>query len=212
MTAYYASKTLAEQELWAFGDKHPELDITTCKSGGHTICVLQSLTPHAVNPPFLYGPFADSFNAPPTPNYSALSTNLYIHRLLNPTGVFPRSPGHADVRDAAKAHVLALTSPPTSAVERKRILFASPHGFDYGAVVALIAEKRPDLKSRLIGATPPALAYNRIPIDFSRIHQVLGMDKSEFKEIQDTMLSAVASLLVLEQAWVAAGAEISIPN
>jgi nucleoside-diphosphate-sugar epimerase len=27
---YQAAKTLAEQEVWAFGESHPELDITTC--------------------------------------------------------------------------------------------------------------------------------------------------------------------------------------
>jgi hypothetical protein len=27
---YQAAKTLAEQEVWAFGESHPKLDITTC--------------------------------------------------------------------------------------------------------------------------------------------------------------------------------------
>jgi nucleoside-diphosphate-sugar epimerase len=178
----------------------------------HTPRIFQSFRLHTVNPPFFYGPFAETFNAPPTPNYSALSTDLYIYRLLNPIGVFPASPGYVDIRDVAKAHVLALTSPPTSAVGRKRIPFASPHGFDFGAVVSLIAEKRPELKARLIKATAPTLPYDRTPVDFDRIHQVLGIDKDEFRAIEDTMLDAVDSLLALERAWVAAGAEISIPN
>lgn len=171
-------------------------------------------TINLVNPPFLYGPLAAGFNPPPTPGYSALSTDLFIYRLLSPTGVFPASPHHADVRDVAKAHVLALNSPPTSSVNRKRILFASPHGFDYNATVALIAEKRPELKDRLIKATAPTLASDRdrAPIDFERVQQVLGIRKGDFTAIEDTILDTVDSLLAVEKLWVAAGAKIAIPN
>ncbi|KAF9458262.1 hypothetical protein BDZ94DRAFT_1271033 [Collybia nuda] len=194
MSAYSASKTFAERELWAFGEEHPQLDITT------------------LNPPFLYGPLASGFNAPPTPNYAALSTDLYIYRLLNPTGIFPLSPRYADVRDVAKAHVLALRSPPASSVNRKRILFASPHEFDFGATVAFIAEKRPELKDRLIKTTPPILPSNNTPLDFERIKQVLGMGKGDFTAFESTILDAVDSIVALEKSWVATGAEISIPN
>lgn len=165
-----------------------------------------------MNPPFLYGPLAAGFTPPPTPGYSALSTDLYIYRLLSPTGVFPASPAHADVRDVARAHVLALNAPPAAAVGRKRILFASPHGFDYGAAVARIAEERPELRERLIRASAPALPYDRAPVDFERVEQVLGMRKAEFTAIEDTILDTVDSLLAVEKAWVAAGAEIAIPN
>ncbi|RDB17383.1 hypothetical protein Hypma_001851 [Hypsizygus marmoreus] len=99
----------------------------------------------SVNPPYLYGPFTPGFTLP-TPNYYTLFINLYIYRFLTRAGKFP-FPGHADVRHAAKAHVLALTSPLSSAVGRKHILFASPHGFDFEAIVDLVAEKRPELRN-----------------------------------------------------------------
>lgn len=163
-----------------------------------------------VNPPFLYGPFAEGFTLP-TPNYYALSTNLYIYRLLTPAGTFPTSPAHADVRDVATAHVLALTSPPASSVSRKRILFASPYGFNFKAVVDLIREKRPELKDRLIKASAPEFPVDKLPIDFGRIEQVLGFGKDDFSAVEDTMLSAVDGLLTIERQWASQGHEVSIP-
>ncbi|KAG6852694.1 hypothetical protein C0991_009840 [Blastosporella zonata] len=191
--AYRAAKTLAEKELWAFGEAHPHLDITT------------------LNPPYLYGPLAETFTVP-TGNYSALSTALYIYRFLTPDGEFMSSAGHADVRDIAHAHVLALTSPPTSAVGRKRILIASPHHFHPKATIELIAESRPELKARLTKKTPPEYAYDRIPVDFKRIEEVLGMSKDDFHTVEETMIETVNSLLALEQQWVAEGHEIRIPS
>lgn len=210
MDVYYAAKTLAEQDLWAFADAHPNLDITTSNCFAIN-AYLFMLTFPLVNPPFLYGPFADDFDLP-TPDYYALSGNIYIYRLLDSSGVFPPYPGHADVRDAANAHVLALASPPNSAVGRKRILFASPHGFSYAAVIELIARERPALKERLIKMLPPELLIDRTPVDFGRIQQVLGLSKSDFKTVEDTMLSTVDSLLEIEKKWVAQGHQISIPH
>ncbi|KAG6839461.1 hypothetical protein C0991_002343, partial [Blastosporella zonata] len=85
-------------------------------------------------------PLAETFTVP-TGNYTTLSTDLYIYRFLT-DGEFMSSAGDADVRDIAHAHVLALNSPPTSAVGRKRILIASPHHFHPKATIELIAESR----------------------------------------------------------------------
>ncbi|KAF8055425.1 hypothetical protein FPV67DRAFT_830766 [Lyophyllum atratum] len=98
------NQKLGRARASAFADAHPELDITT------------------INPPFLYGPFAQNFTQP-NPNYYALSTNLYIYRFLKPSSNFPMFLAYADIRDVAEAHVRALTSPPSSSVGRKRIIF-----------------------------------------------------------------------------------------
>ncbi|KAG6872640.1 hypothetical protein C0995_008071 [Termitomyces sp. Mi166 len=192
MDTYRAAKTLAEKELWAFSEAHPHLDITT------------------LNPPYLYGPLAETFTAA-TGNYDALSTDLFIYRFLSPDGGFMGSAGHADVRDIAHAHVLALTSPPTSAVGRKRILIASPHGFGPKATLDLIAESRPELKERLTKNNPPSYSHNRTPVDFQRVEEVLGMSKDDFHAVEDTMLDTVDSLLALEKKWLAQGHTIKIP-
>lgn len=169
------------------------------------------LTRAQVNPPFLYGPFAEGFTLP-KPDYGALSSNILIYNFISPTGTFPASPAYVDVRDVAKAHVLALSSPPTSSVGRKRILFTSPHGFDFKDIVDLIAEKRPELKERLITAPPPTLSYNKVPIDFDRIQEVLSLGKNEFRTVDETMLEAIDGLVALERQWISQGHEVNIPN
>jgi nucleoside-diphosphate-sugar epimerase len=165
----------------------------------------------AVNPPVFYGPVAEGFTLP-TPNYGALSTALYIYRLLTPSGQYPWFAAYADVRDIAKAHILALTSPPTSVVGHKRILFASPHGIDFKAVIENIADKRPELKGRLIEGAVPEYSVDRLPVDFTRIEEVLGLKKQEYIGLERTILDTVDSLLEIEKVWVSKGYAIEIPR
>ncbi|KAF5372658.1 hypothetical protein D9615_009866 [Tricholomella constricta] len=190
---YCAGRTLAERELWAFSAAHPELEITT------------------INPPFLYGPFPEGFTQP-TPDYYRLSTNIQLYRFLKPSSRFPPFPGYADVRDCAKAHILGLNSPPTSAVGRKRVVFCSPHGYDFTEILQLLAEKRPELKDRLNKEPPPKFTFDRAPIDFARIEQLVGIKKEDFKPREVTFLDAVDGLLAFEKQWAALGHELDIPD
>lgn len=142
-----------------------------------------------------------------------LSTNFFIYRLLSPTGTYPPSPGHADIRDVAKAHVLALRSPPTSVVGRKRLLMAAPGALDFNSIVRLIAEKRPELKSRLIDPDrAPQWPYDRTPVDFERLEEVLSFKKGEFRAVEDTILDAVDSIVELEKEWLSKGYTVDIHN
>jgi nucleoside-diphosphate-sugar epimerase len=62
---------------------------------------------------------------------------------------------NVDVRDVARAHVLALKLPPSSTPKR---FILSTSMFTLTDVVALLAEKRPELKERLpviTGREPP---------------------------------------------------------
>ncbi|KAF8064916.1 hypothetical protein FPV67DRAFT_1671222 [Lyophyllum atratum] len=190
--AYYAAKTLAEREVWSFADVNPHLDITT------------------LNPPFVYGPFARGFSLP-TPNYAALSSNLLLYAFLNPAGKFPGTAAQIDVRDLAKAHVLALRSPPTSQVGRKRIMLASPYNFDFKTIIDVIAEKRPDLRGRLLKPPAKDLPFKRAPVNFERILQVIGIRKDEFRLVEETIVDAIDSLILLEKRWIADGHSVTIP-
>jgi nucleoside-diphosphate-sugar epimerase len=171
------------------------------------------LTPFAylVNPPFLYGPFAPGFSIPDL-NYGALSTNAYIYRLLDPAGSYPGSPYYSDVRDVARAHVAALTSPPESSVGRKRILIASPYDFNFQGIVELIAANRPELKNRLVTAKPPVFPSYKLPVDLKRVEDVLGIKLDSYKKWEDTILDAVDSLVELEKDWKAKGYDVVIPK
>jgi len=195
--AYVASKTFAEQALWKFADAHPHVDITT------------------FNPPFFYGPFAEGFNMP-TPNYYAMSTNLYIYRLLTHTGPFPTSPRYIDVRDAAKAHVLALKSPLSSepGIGRKRMIISSIYPFEYKRFLELVREKRPELAGRLTTSVVPDIdkATLMIPFDAERVEKVLGFKRKDYTTFEDTMLDAVDSILALETDWIQKGYTIEVPQ
>ncbi|KAF9072258.1 hypothetical protein BDP27DRAFT_1391399 [Rhodocollybia butyracea] len=191
LDAYRAAKTIAEKEVWKFAESHPHVDITT------------------LNPPFFYGPFAEGFSLP-TPDYFALSTNLYYYRLTVQNGVYPVSNFYLDVRDAAKAHILALSSPRSSIVGRKRIVIASPHEVDFNEVVNLIKTERPELQDRLIKTPSPEYPMKKLPFN-TRIEEVLGMKENDFTPLESTVLEAVDGVLAFEKQWIDAGFKIDIP-
>jgi len=192
MAVYVASKAASEQAVWQWADAHPHVDVTT------------------IHPPFLYGPFVDKFPLP-KPDYNAISTNIFIYNLLVPYGTHGPSSWHVDIRDAAAAHVRALDAPPTSVVGRKRILISSPHGLEWDKAVALIAERRPATKGRLITAKAPEAPGDRWNIDFSRAEQVLGLKKEDFHTHEATLLDTVDSILKVDEDWASKGYEIKVP-
>ncbi|KAJ7572895.1 hypothetical protein C8J56DRAFT_358654 [Mycena floridula] len=195
--AYIASKTLAEKALWEFADAHPNVDVTT------------------INPPYMYGPFAEGFQLS-SANYYAMSTNLYIYRLLSGTGPFPGSPRYNNVRDIAKVHVLALKSPISSEsnIGRKRLVISSLDPFDYAKALALIREKRPELAKRLTRVAVPNLDKSTlvVPFDVQRVEDVVGFKKEDYAGIESTLLEAIDSILAIERSWVQQGHKINIPE
>ncbi|KAG6836163.1 hypothetical protein H0H93_010711, partial [Arthromyces matolae] len=191
--AYRAGKTLAEQELWEFSDSHPHLEVTT------------------LLPPMCYGPLAAT-QPIPTGNFNALSTNLFLHRLLHPKGDYPITNMYVDTRDVARAHVLALKSKSASIVGRKRIVIMSPHELDIEATLEYVGKQRPELKERLSKESSPGYPSG-IPklVNFGRIEEVLGFKKEEFRTVEETVLDTVDTLLELEKKWEAAGIDVQIP-
>lgn len=120
--------------------------------------------------------------------------------------------GYIDVRDLARAHIAALISPPESEVGRKRLLIASPHDLNYKEAVQFIAEKRPELKNRLIDADKaPKFSLDRIPLDLERVQAVTGVKVNSYISWQNTILDTVDSLLELEKSWVSKGFTVTIP-
>ncbi|KAF7975888.1 hypothetical protein HWV62_8299 [Athelia sp. TMB] len=139
----------------------------------------------------------------PEPNFSALSTAMYIYRLLDPAGGFPPC-GFVDVRDLARAHVAALAAPRLPAL-RKRLLIASPYDFNWKDGAAYIAEQRPALKARLFADTSKAPEHANARFDLSRLEQVTGIKADSLKSWQATVLDTVDSLVSLENEWVSKG-------
>ncbi|KAF5366892.1 hypothetical protein D9757_011386 [Collybiopsis confluens] len=191
--AYQAAKTIAEQELWKFADKHPHVEVVT------------------LNPPYLYGPFAENFKLP-KPDYGAFSTNALIYQLLSPQGKFPDYPLYIDVRDVAKAHILALSSLPTSSAGRKRLILSSPHEVDFTEIIELIKRKRPELEGRLTKTVPPQFPFKRLPFDIKRVETVIGLKEADYSGLEDTLLATIDGLIKFENEWKAKGYEVEVPK
>ncbi|KIK69245.1 hypothetical protein GYMLUDRAFT_188807 [Collybiopsis luxurians FD-317 M1] len=191
--AYMAAKTLAEKEVWKFAESHPHVEITT------------------LNPPYLYGPLAEGFILS-TGDYAALSTNSHLWKLLSPQGVFPAHPLYIDIRDIAKAHILAIDSQPTSKVGRKRMIISSTHEVDYAEIVKTIREKRPELTDRLITSEyKPTIPFKRLPYNQKRLEEVIGMKPSDFTPLYDTILDSVDTIISVETKWTAEGVDVKVP-
>ena len=112
-----------------------------------------------IHPSYVYGPLGSGqvYDAPAT------GTNQYIYGLIAGAPDRPISgydpalrapPLHVDVRDVARAHVLALKAPP-SADEPKRFIVSSSR-FTWKEAIEFIAQARPELKERL-----PVITGNR---------------------------------------------------
>ena len=113
--------------------------------------------------------------------------------LLKPEGQLtgPAIPYYIDVRDLAKAHVLAIThSAPTSKVGRKRLVISSPHALDWEKAINIVKEERQQLADRVIKKTPYKFPPRAI-IDLGRVKEVLGMKAEDFHTFEAVRKSMV---------------------
>lgn len=148
----------------------------------------------------------------PEPRIGALSSMAIIYHLLFPGGTYPRDPHYADVRDVARAHILALKAPSSSEVGRKRFIFAAPHDLDFNYVRELIEKKRPHLTSRWIRRDVPEYSTLHLSYSMERLDKVLGMKQEDFTSLEDTILDSVDSLVDLEMSWVKEGYHVEMPT
>ena len=188
---YSISKGLADRAVRDYKRAHPDLDVTT------------------IHPSYVYGPLGSGqvYNSPAT------GTNRYVYGLIsgasgrpvseyNPaTGFAPMS---VDVRDVARAHVLALKVPP-SADEPKRFIVSS-NRFTWKEAAEFVAQARPELKGRLpviTGKEPPAPPFARF--DTSATENILGL--RNYVKWQDTVLDTIDDLLRVEKELAAGAAQ-----
>lgn len=134
---------------------------------------------------------------------SALSTSgIFYGKVLGGSATkleHPQTPtAHTiDVRDVAKAHILALTAPPPSQVGRKRLLIAGP-SLTWKNAIEHLKKARPELADRLPDTN--AAGVEKIGgIDTSRSAEVL--DLQEYIEWQKTAEDTADSLLAIMKEW-----------
>jgi len=183
---YSVSKGLADRAVRDFKHAHRDLDVTT------------------IHPGYIYGPLGSGqiYNSPAT------GTNRLIYALIagaegRPVSNYDPAAGTAplsvDVRDVARAHVLALKVPPSD--EPKRFIVSSS-AFTWKEAIEFIAKARPELKGRL-----PVVTGNEPPIppsatlDTSATENVLGL--KNYVKWQDTVLDTIDDLLRTEKEFAA---------
>jgi len=182
MSVVYAGNLTGEKEAWKLAHNNPSLDLTT------------------IVPPFIFGPYVPHFPLPTSPKQ--LGTNGLLYILLNRTNPDVITPLFCDVRDVAKAHVLALKAPPLppSEIEKKRILISGGNLIRQDAARYLLKTRPEIMKSRIID---PEL-FHPLPgkistIDTSGAEELLGMNEwiGWRKVLDDT----VDAFLDLERSW-----------
>ncbi|KAK0494516.1 hypothetical protein EDD18DRAFT_346067 [Armillaria luteobubalina] len=191
---YQASKKEADIAVLEFAESHPEIDVTL------------------LGPSYNYGPFAPGFEQLiAEPDVNSLSTNRYIYVLLNPDNTaFPKAPSAVDVRDVARAHILALQSRPTTEVGRKRFAVVSPYESSFQEAIYIIGREKPELKDRLVDATrAPVYPSDTLPVNWDEIENILGLKRDSFVPWKKTVLDALDSLLRLENMWREKGLKVS---
>ncbi|KAH9167366.1 NAD-P-binding protein [Lactarius sanguifluus] len=180
---YAISKSLSDRAVRDFKRAHPDFDIAS------------------IHPSYIYGPvgLGQVYDKPAT------GTNLHVYGLISgapgrPVSGYDPASGvpallNVDVRDVARAHVLALKLPPSETQKRFTL---STNTFTWKEAVELLAEKRPELKGRLpviTGKEPPVGPI--ATLDTSNTEGVLGL-KNPVKW-QDTVLDTIDDQLRLEK-------------
>ncbi|KAF9027596.1 NAD(P)-binding protein [Hymenopellis radicata] len=192
---YAAEKTWADKAVVEFQDTHPDMD-----SGPHGY----------------YGPLAPGFEHIVTEPYTgAFSSNQYVYGLINKHTEYEQATdASVDVRDVARAHVLALTTRPSSEVGHKRYPVISPHSFSWPQAIALIEKERPALKDRLLAVekvSSEEMNPSRLGLGNEALEGVVGFEKGAWMPWEKMILDAVDSLVRVEDAWKARGLSVSPP-
>jgi nucleoside-diphosphate-sugar epimerase len=180
---YTISKGLADAAVRDFKSAHRDLDLTT------------------IHPSYVYGPLGTGqvYNSPAT------GTNAYVYGLISGAPGRPVSgydpairlpPLNVDVRDVARAHVLALKVPPNRDVPKRFILSSST--FTWKEATEFLAQARPELKGRLpvITGKEPAVAPGA-RVDISATEAILGL--KNYVKWQDTIVDAIDDMVRVEK-------------
>lgn len=108
-----------------------------------------------------------------------------------------------DVRDAARAHVLALTAPLASEIGMKRLFVSGPSMTWFDSVLHL-RKALPELADRLPTIAEGAAEKPPIPVitaDLTRTEEVLGM--GEYIDWRKTAEDTAKTILEVEKSWKA---------
>jgi nucleoside-diphosphate-sugar epimerase len=194
MYVYFASKLLAERALWTFVKEHPQLDVVTSKSRQISRFCGGILRYFIVLPGFIFGPYAETYPRPITKD--TIGTNGLIYGIMKgPTSQPP--PYVADVRDVAKAHVLALDLPRNpGALERRYIVNGG--NLTWQEAIDHLKVTHPELK------TPSSSEYPGMPGPVSVLdtsNTITDLKFGKFIDTKQTVDDTVVALQEVEKSW-----------
>ncbi|KAK7443201.1 hypothetical protein VKT23_015798 [Stygiomarasmius scandens] len=208
MTQYTAAETLSEKAVWEYSEQHPEIDVVTSMLLAVFPVFILNVCQYSLLSSMVR--FLDGQVRPDSPDYAALSTNIYIYNLLTKHGVFPPHPRHVDVRDLALLHIRALETSFTGA-HRKRLVIGAPDALDLEEVLHLIQKRWPKLAERLNESPLPDYdeEVTQIGFDYNSTKQITGFRRTDFRSASESVTDTVASLLALEHSWSLGGHDVS---
>ncbi|KAJ7583918.1 hypothetical protein C8J56DRAFT_1005164 [Mycena floridula] len=149
--------------------------------------------------PVILGPYVPNFPLPD--NRVSLGAMDAVYTLItNGPSEYPNFPmGHlVDVRDVAKAHVLALTAPPVNVEKPKRLIVCS-RIFTWKEAVDVIRERHPELDARLPRPDAVGPVQTSAPVDMTRTKEILGLTESDYIPWDMTMIDTMDQMLEWER-------------
>ncbi|KZV86952.1 NAD(P)-binding protein [Exidia glandulosa HHB12029] len=177
--AYYGSKTFAEKAAYEFLDNEkPSFDIVT------------------LNPPMVYGPILNSQTAA-----SLNESNTFIYNILTgktDDGKVPKTGVHiwVDVRDIARAHILALETP---AASNQRFLIKADGIYSAQEIADVLRKHFPEQPRIPVGTPGGGLGLKDSDIflaDNSKSKEVLGM---QYGSLEEMLIPLAKDLLALKE-------------
>ncbi|KAK6454695.1 protein induced by osmotic stress [Scheffersomyces xylosifermentans] len=159
--AYFASKSLAEKAAWEF--------VKTNKP---------NFTLSTINPVYVLGPQAKDEEAKGDLNITAEVINA-VYKLKKDDKIPETGGSFVDVRDVAKAHVLAFEK---DEAQGKRLITYTER-FNSQLILNIIRKNFPDLRERLPEGNPEDIgARTTATIDNSKSKEILGDDSISIEE------------------------------
>ena len=169
-----------------------------------------------VGPAWVFGRHVPGFEllAGPKPTMTPFSSNGWIYGLIRPNNThYTPNGGFVDVQDVAKAHILALSSKPSTqkGVGRKRYVLLATESTSYKDALEWIRSELPELKDRLPSVEAPVYPCDPV-IERQGLEDNVGFKTAEYKGWKETVLDSVDSIVRIEKYRRDAGHDVGFPD
>ena len=144
-----------------------------------------------VHPSFIFGPWADTYPRPITKE--TLGVNGLLYSIITGS-VLPIFPCFVDVRDVAKAHLLAMDLPPSPGVLNRRYI-TNCREISWKEAVEHMQKTHSELKM------PPPSQYSDSLLRVDTSDTIRDLKFGKFREPEQVLDDAVVALQEVEKTW-----------